>query len=49
MVDLPLLVLGEVRVEGELLFLFFSGEGGVWEFKAKYHIPILSASSAIIE
>ena len=48
-VDLPLLVLGEVRVEGELLFFFCAGEGGVWELKAKYHIPILSASSAIIE
>ena len=49
MVALPLSVLGEVKVEGGLLFFFCAGEGKVWELKEKYHIPILSASSAIIE
>ena len=49
MVALLIIVLGEFRVEGGLLFFFCAGEGGVWELKGKYHIPILSASSAILE
>ena len=32
LVALPLLVLGEARIEGDLLF-FGAGEGGVWESK----------------
>ena len=49
MVSLPLSILGEVKVEGGLLFFFCAGEGKVWELKEKYHIPILSSSSAILE
>ena len=40
--DLPLLVLREVMVAGEFIFIFYSKEYGVWESKSKYNIPILS-------
>ena len=38
---LPLLVLGEVSVDGELPFFFCSGEGGVWESRGKEAYPYL--------
>ena len=46
---IPLLVLGEMSVEGELPVFFCAGEGGVWESKARKPTLILSVRSAILE
>ena len=49
MEDLTIIVLEEESAEGKLPFFSCAGERGVWESKARYITPILSARSEILE